>query len=148
DGTSELNTLYIYDIATNTWTSGANVPTAATAPGSTVYCGKLYLYGGGIVPTLNITQIYDPAANSWSSGPNLTFNRLWFYGSAVDNNSIVAPGGEAHPGIPIVANEQMVGCPCGPTPTPTSTPTATPTVTPRPTPAPRPRPTPHPRPSP
>jgi N-acetylneuraminic acid mutarotase len=130
DGTNELNTLYVYDIASNTWTTGASVPTSATGPGSTIYCGKLYLYGGKFAPTLNITQIYDPTTNSWGSGPNLNFNRIWLYGSAVGNTSIIAPGGEAHNGIPIPANEQLVGCPCGPTPTPTPTATATATVTP------------------
>jgi hypothetical protein len=33
--------------------------------------------------------------------------RLWFYGGAVDNTSIVAPGGDTVPGIPINANEQL-----------------------------------------
>jgi hypothetical protein len=109
NGSTELNTLYIYDIGTNTWTTGANVPTAVTAPGSTVYQGKLYLFGGGFPTTQTITQIYDPVANSWTTGPNMNVNRLWFYGGAVDNTSIVAPGGDQTPGIPINDNEQLTG---------------------------------------
>jgi len=112
NGASELNTLYIYDIASNTWTTGANVPTAVTAPGSTVYCAKLYLYGGGHPTTRNITQIYNPLTNTWSSGPTLNVNRLWFYGTAMNNASIVAPGGDTVPGTPVNANEQLVACPC------------------------------------
>jgi Galactose oxidase, central domain/Kelch motif len=110
NGTSELNTLYIYDIASNTWTTGANVPTAVTAPGSTMFCGKLYLYGGGYPTPHNITQIYNPVTNSWSTGPNLNVARLWFYGSAVDSTSIVAPGGNTT--SPVNANEQLAGCTC------------------------------------
>jgi len=106
-GAVELNTLYIYDIATNMWTTGPVVPTAVTGPGSTVYQGKLYLFGGGFPSPLTITQIYDPVANSWSSGPNLNFARLWFYGGAIDNTSIVAPGGDNPPGIPLSVNEQL-----------------------------------------
>jgi len=106
---SELNTLYVYDIASNTWTTGAVVPTAVTAPGSAVYQGKLYLFGGGFPTTRTITQIYDPVANSWTSGPNMAVNRLWFYGGALDNVSIVAPGGDTTPGVPINNNELFNG---------------------------------------
>ena len=108
--TSELNTLYIYDIASNTWATGANVPTAVNGPGSTVFCGKLYLYGGGYPTVRNITQIYDPVSNSWSSGPHLNVARRWFYGSAVDNTAIVAPGGTTTSSVN--TNEQLAGCQC------------------------------------
>jgi N-acetylneuraminic acid mutarotase len=109
NGSTELNTLYIYDIAANSWTTGPVVPTPVTGPGSAVYQGKLYLFGGGFPTTQTITQIYDPVANSWSSGPNMNVNRLWFYGGAIDNTSIVAPGGDQTPGIPINDNEQLTG---------------------------------------
>jgi N-acetylneuraminic acid mutarotase len=169
DVVSDFNTLYIYDIASNTWTIGAVVPTAVLGAGSTVYCGKLCLYGGGYPISLAITQIYDPVSNTWSSGPNLNFNRLWFYGSAVDDTTIVAPGGDIFPGSPVNVNEELAACICPlptATPTPTQTPTptasgtatatatatasttatATPVATPRVTPTPRPRPTAAPRP--
>ncbi|PYI46932.1 MAG: hypothetical protein DMF11_07460, partial [Verrucomicrobia bacterium] len=108
--TGELNTLYIYDIASNAWATGANVPTAVNGPGSTVFCGKLYLYGGGYPTVRNITQIYDPVSNSWSSGPHLNVARRWFYGSAVDNTAIVAPGGTTTSSVN--TNEQLAGCQC------------------------------------
>ena len=111
NGSTEVNTLYIYDIATDTWTTGPVVPTPVTGPGSAVYQGKLYLFGGGapFPTTVTITQIYDPVANSWSSGPPMNMARLWFYGGAVDATSIVAPGGDNSPGIPINDNEQLTG---------------------------------------
>src|SRR5207249_4590866 len=56
---------------------------------------------------LTITQIYDPVANSWSSGPAMNFARLWFYGGAIDDTSIVAPGGDNPPGIQLNVNEQL-----------------------------------------
>ena len=109
NGTTEVNTLYIYDTATNTWTTGPVVPTPVTAPGSAVYQGKLYLFGGGapFPTTITTTQIYDPVANSWSTGPSMNVGRVWFYGGAINNTSIVAPGGDNPPGIEINDNEQL-----------------------------------------
>jgi hypothetical protein len=112
NGTSESNTLYIYNIASNSWSTGTVVPTPVTAPGSAVLCGKLYLYGGGFPTPHNITQIYDPVSNSWSSGRNLNVARLWFYGSAVGNTNIVAPGGYSDTSHPVNTNEELAGCPC------------------------------------
>jgi hypothetical protein len=37
----------------------------------------------------------------------MNVNRLWFYGAAVNDTSIVAPGGDQLPGIPITDNEQL-----------------------------------------
>src|SRR5215216_3827086 len=108
---TQFNTLYIYDIATNAWTTGPVIPTSVLGAGSAVYQGKLYVFGGAapFPTTTTITQIYDPATNSWSSGPPMNVSRLWFYGAAVDNTSIVAPGGDTVPGLPISVNEQFTG---------------------------------------
>ena len=133
-----FNTLQIYDIATNTWTYGPNVPQAVGHPGSTVFDNgtgpKLYLFGGIAQsnPTVlvNITQIYDPVSNTWSNGPDMNVQRWLLYGTAVSNQSIVAPGGVIGNNIGLNDNEQLINTPCGsPTPTPTPTATATPTPT-------------------
>jgi subtilisin family serine protease len=169
-----FDTLQIYDIAANTWTTGPNVPQGVGYCGSTVLNGLLYLYGGVVQSNprtlTNITQIYDPGSG-WSNGPNMNVSRFWLYGTAVGNDSIVAPGGVNANIIGLDHNEQLITIPCStPTPTPTSTPTATathtPTVTPtstptstatptatptstsRPSPTPRPALTPRPRPTP
>ena len=93
-GSREVDKLYIYDIATDTWMDGPRVPVPVTGPGSAVYQGKLYLFGGNVYPTyLRTTQIYDPATNSWSMGPDMVASRLLFYGASVNDTSIVAPGG-------------------------------------------------------
>lgn len=47
-----LNTLYVYDIASNTWSQGPNLPQGVNAPGSAVVGGggagsKLWVFGGG-----------------------------------------------------------------------------------------------------
>ena len=45
--TPNLNTLYDYDIAADTWTVRANLPTGVNVPGSAVIGGKLWVFGGG-----------------------------------------------------------------------------------------------------
>ena len=111
DGFAEVNTLYIFDIAANTWSTGAPIPTPVTGPGSAVFQGKLYVFGGGapFPTTTTITQIYDPGTNSWTTGPNINVPRVWFYGGAMDDLSILAPGGDQSPGIPINNNELFNG---------------------------------------
>jgi N-acetylneuraminic acid mutarotase len=128
DGHTQLNTLYIYDIPTNTWTTGANVPVAVEAAGSAVLHNELYLFGG--VSPFNMTQIYNPGSNTWSFGPNMNVYRWRFYGTAVGNHSIVAIGGQNAAGDALDAIEQLTTSPCGPRPHPT----------PKPRPTPRPRP--------
>jgi len=105
----EVADLQIYDIATNTWSTGAPVPTPVTGPGSAVYQGKLYLFGGGAPFGISITetQIYDPETNTWSIGPPMNVVRLWFYGAAMGDTSIVASGGDTIVGTPIDDNEQL-----------------------------------------
>ena len=44
---TNLNTLYDYDIAANTWTARANLPSGVNVPGSAVIAGKLWVFGGG-----------------------------------------------------------------------------------------------------
>ena len=67
-GTNNTNVLEIYDIATNTWTTGAPYPVNTGWLMATTIFGKIY-GGGGIAPgtvVTNKTFVYDPVANSWS----------------------------------------------------------------------------------
>src|SRR5207249_4083100 len=105
----QTNTTRSYDIATNTWTTAPVVPTPVTGPGSAVYQGKLCLFGGGFPSPVTSTQVGGPVANRWSSGAAMNFARLWFYGGAIDDTSIVAPGGDNPPGIQLNVNEQLTG---------------------------------------
>ena len=56
-----LNSNYIYDIASDSWTTGKVMP-FSFAISSTVYNDKIYCIGW------NKTQIYDPKIDSWSLG--------------------------------------------------------------------------------
>src|SRR5207245_6830146 len=61
-GTSVTNALRIYDIATNTWTSGPNMPTSpgVEAAAGAVVNGKFYVMGGDDFNNgLNTNFIYN-----------------------------------------------------------------------------------------
>ena len=65
-GTTVTNALRIYDIATNTWISGANMPTSpgVEAAAGAVVNGKFYVMGGDDFNNgLNTNFIYDIATN-------------------------------------------------------------------------------------
>ena len=86
-GSVWITNLYIYDIASNSWSAGAPMGTGANYPAGTVVGDKLWAIGGGqpFAPiSLNNTQIYDPASNSWSNGPVL--NQARSFADAVTLN--------------------------------------------------------------
>jgi hypothetical protein len=69
----------IYDIATNTWSTGAPLPAPQT--GTTVaFNNKIYNFGGNPGPQTT-TTIYDIATNTWSTGASMPVATT--YGRAV-----------------------------------------------------------------
>jgi N-acetylneuraminic acid mutarotase len=150
---TNLNTLYDYDIAANTWTVRANMPAGVNVPGSAVIAGKLWLFGGGnpfsgpaTIPgadnkggvkaslkqvfnpeTTNALQVYDPGTDTWSSGPSLNQQRSFPAGTDVGNTA-VAVGGYTGTDTTTSVEINVTGGGCA-SPTPTSTPTATATAT-------------------
>ena len=94
-GTAVTNALRIYDIATDTWTSGANLPTSpgVEAAAGAVVNGKFYVMGGDdFTNGLNTTFIYDIATNTWTTGATLPDSRTNLYGT-VSGGLIYVYGG-------------------------------------------------------
>src|ERR1043166_6385540 len=94
-GTSVTNALRIYDIASNTWSSGPNMPTSpgVEAAAGAVVNGKFYVMGGDDFNNgLNTTFIYDIATNTWTTGATLPDFRTNTYGTAY-NGLIYVYGG-------------------------------------------------------
>ncbi|MEO0075126.1 MAG: kelch repeat-containing protein [candidate division WOR-3 bacterium] len=60
-----------YDLATNTWSTKAPMPTARGIGGAALALGKIYVIGGCVTfgTGLNTVEIYDPATNTWTTGP-------------------------------------------------------------------------------
>ena len=69
-----LNTVYVYDIPSNTWTKAANFPVTINHANAAVVDGKLYVLGGmtgsGWVGTEK-SWMYDPAADKWTTIPSM-----------------------------------------------------------------------------
>jgi len=69
NGSGASNTLHIYDIATDSWTTGAPAPDALYLPGFGVINGKFYVASGNNgVSEVSDLQIYDIASDTWSAG--------------------------------------------------------------------------------
>src|SRR5204862_7950914 len=93
-GTSVTNALRIYDIATNTWTSGASMPNAGVeASAAAIVSGKFYVMGGDDFNNgVNTNYIYDIASNTWTTGAVLPDARTNTYGTSY-NGQIYVYGG-------------------------------------------------------
>ncbi len=142
-----LNTLYSYDIAADSWTIQAPLPTADTVPGSAVINGKLWIFGGGtpftsrtpadrrsrtVPDATTATLIYDPAGNTWTTGPALNTPRSFLGGTGVGSVAVAVGG---YTGSTTTASTESSTNPvvvCG-TPTTTVTPVIIPTITSTPT---------------
>jgi N-acetylneuraminic acid mutarotase len=74
----------IYDIATNTWTTGAPLPIAHTGT-TAAYGGKIYVFGGNGANTR--VDAYDPVGDSWTQLAN--FPTSITYGRAVAAGSFI-----------------------------------------------------------
>jgi N-acetylneuraminic acid mutarotase len=137
-----INTTWDYNIATDTWTQRANMPSADNVPGSAVVGGKLWVFGGGnpfvgsgaapkagdkkvLAPdTTNMLQIYNPGTDTWTSGPNL-LQTLSFPAGTHVGGTAVAVGGYTGSST---TNQVEINVTSGGCATPTATPTATATA--------------------
>ena len=82
---STLNTVYRYNIATDTWTTlstSAPMPQAALMASAVYYppTNKIYVFGGSTrtpdpVVVYDVTRIYDIATNTWTMGPTMPATR-------------------------------------------------------------------------
>jgi N-acetylneuraminic acid mutarotase len=64
-------TMYIYDPATNRWTTGPNLPGAGVEnPAVVAYSGKLYAFGGSTGPfsgAVTNAAVFNPATSTWTA---------------------------------------------------------------------------------
>jgi hypothetical protein len=80
--------LDIYNIATNTWTTGAPPPSGRSAYGWAVAGNKIVRVGGctdSACSVGNNTDIYDPATNTWTAGANYPSGIAWHMCGGVGN---------------------------------------------------------------
>src|SRR5262249_16720602 len=95
----------IYDIATNTWSTGAPLPAAQT--GTNVgFNNKIYNFGGNPGPQSTVT-IYDIATNTWSNGAAMPVAITYGRAVAAGNFAYYA-GGIAGVTVPTVYRYDFV----------------------------------------
>ncbi len=67
----ETKTTYIYDIATDSWSQGADLPTGRYLCTAVEVGGKIYVMGGRQLTAstnpVNVNECYDPATNTWTT---------------------------------------------------------------------------------
>lgn len=73
---AEQNKVFVYDPASNLWSSGANLTTARFYSTASELNGKIYVIGGakiqsGSSVSLNSVEVYDPSTNSFSTAADL-----------------------------------------------------------------------------
>jgi N-acetylneuraminic acid mutarotase len=97
-GTSGVvNTLEVFNPATNTWTTKSSMPTARTDLAAVVVNGEIYAIGGGnftmVNGTLAAVEMYDPPTDTWTTKAPLPTAR-YALGAAVVNGQIYAIAGD------------------------------------------------------
>ncbi|MEW1862582.1 carboxypeptidase regulatory-like domain-containing protein [Streptomyces sp. NPDC088194] len=93
DGSPDAK-LEIYDIAGNTWSTGANSPKPYAGSGTAVLDGKLYSVGGCTATACGTTDVtvYDPASDSWSTAAAYPESVAWESCGAVAGKLYCAGG--------------------------------------------------------
>jgi subtilisin family serine protease len=86
-----------YDIASDTWTPIADLPTPVFSAVAGYIDGKVYVAGGFTSttspwPPTGALQIYDVTTNSWSAGPDMPVPRGGSAGEALGGKLYVADG--------------------------------------------------------
>jgi N-acetylneuraminic acid mutarotase len=92
-----VNTTRIYDIATNTWGTGAPMPDVRWLMGSGYFNGKIYLVGGYSTnnpdPSFGQVWEYDPVLNTWNTSRMSMPATLGGPGFGIINGHMYTAGG-------------------------------------------------------
>jgi large repetitive protein len=88
--------LYIYDPATDAWTTGADlIGPAVENPAAVAHGGKMYVFGGSTDPfknAVNNASVYNPATNAWTALPSMPTRRGGATAQVIDGKIYVAGG--------------------------------------------------------
>ncbi len=73
DGTQNVASAYVYDPATQAWTTLPDMQNSREAPQAAFIDGKLYVVGGwdNTGNPVGVLEIYDPGINTWSTGASI-----------------------------------------------------------------------------
>jgi N-acetylneuraminic acid mutarotase len=102
----ETATVEAYNIATNTWTTVAPLPSARSDVGAMAVGGKVYAFGGCTAAggAMSDAEVYDPVTNTWSPRAPLPTAAAGFYGLAFadqESPEVYIVGGEGAGATPL-----------------------------------------------
>ena len=102
NGSGPLDSVVIFDSASNTWSVGHSLPGVLSNCASSEVNGKIYLMGG--LDGSKTLDIFDTSTNTWSIGPNMPTGRSDPIVQSL-NEKIYAIGGLDNSGDAVTANE-------------------------------------------
>jgi N-acetylneuraminic acid mutarotase len=110
-----FNTVEVYDIGTNTWSTAAPMPTAREGLLAATVGDKIFAIGGLTVaarvgtPT-GVVERYNVVTNTWDTGftPMPTPRGIVFGGVACGNNPVFVIGGTSAGGLATSKNEAYI----------------------------------------
>jgi hypothetical protein len=87
------STLYIYDITSDSWSTGQNLPESRYNYASVTHDNLYYVLGGYTTAVTNTMLVYDPATDTWDeTKPAMTDPRRYFSAGLI-GGKIYAAGG-------------------------------------------------------
>ncbi len=95
----DTSTTRIYDIATNSWSFGANAPGTSSEGAGVAHGGLFYTAGGRFIGPRNDLWAYDPVSNTWATRASMSQGRAGL-AIAVVGNAIYVIGGRTGTGGP------------------------------------------------
>ena len=103
-GARHVQTVEVYDPATDTWTQKGDMPRSIGAGFSSVVDGKIYVIGG-YGGTQRVDE-YDPSTDTWTTKSEMPTERIALSTSALDGKIYAiggyVPGVSGYPGVTTV----------------------------------------------
>jgi N-acetylneuraminic acid mutarotase len=98
---TDFSTVEVYDPQTDTWATGADMPTPRPALTASAVGGKIYTFGGqvrrgDVDETLSRVEVYDTATNGWASAADLPTPRFFPASGVIDGRIYVVGGAASH----------------------------------------------------
>ena len=107
-GDTETAIVERYDIATDTWSTVAPLPSPRSDLAAATIGGKIYVFGGcrGRATILGDVDVYDPVTDTWSAAPkDLPTPRAAMYSVASKGGTVYVIGGWDGIGAGLSTNE-------------------------------------------
>ncbi|MBK8163686.1 MAG: hypothetical protein IPK65_11280 [Gammaproteobacteria bacterium] len=93
-----LNSVIIYNPESNTWETGADMPTLRSGAIATTVGDSIYIIGGGFKQEngtfrfLRTTEIYHPESDTWNKGPDMIMPHDYPAGALLGNYIYILGG--------------------------------------------------------